>query len=39
MAIKANLTKALGFTTPAPPAGSNPFFDIPDQDTIDNPWR
>jgi len=32
MAIKANLTKALGFTGPTPPAGTNPFFDMPDPD-------
>ena len=37
MALKANLTKALGFTTPTPPAGQNPFFDMPDPDD-DRAW-
>ena len=32
MAIKGNLAKALGFTTPAPPPGSNPFFDMPEME-------
>jgi len=39
MAIKSNLMKALGFTPPQPPAGQNPFFDMPDMDAEREKWR